>query len=60
MGHTKERMETAILTHNISGKAEQNLMRERVLLKPKGIPLSDHKSMLKGVMLLELLLQKRF
>jgi len=49
-------MEMAILTHNISGKAEQNLMRERVLLKPKGIPLSNHKSVVKRVMLLDLLL----
>lgn len=50
----------AIFKHNISGTAEQSLMKERVLLKPKGIPLSNHKNVLKRVMLLELLLQKRF
>lgn len=59
MRHTKERMEMVILMHNTSRKAEQNLMRERVLLKPKGILLSNHKSMLKRVMLLEVFLQKR-
>lgn len=58
--HTKERMEMAIFKYNISGTAEQNLVKERVLLKPKGIPLSNHKSVLTRVMLLELLLQERF
>lgn len=33
----------AILIHGMSGKAEQTLMKERVLLKPKGAPLGNAK-----------------
>lgn len=37
--YTRGRMEIAILIHDMSGKTEQNLMRERVLLRPKGCSL---------------------